>query len=222
MRMRRKPWARPELDASLIYIKNPHDYYGKWQTAFEKDQPLCLELGCGKGYFLSQKGPACPDKNFLGLDIKSDVLGNAKRNIEAAYGSAECPNMRIAAFNIEKITLILSPEDKVDEIYINFCNPWPKPKHRKHRLTHTRQLESYKTFLRKDGLIYFKTDDDELFKDSLVYFKEAGFSLKFTTYDLHSDPWPDNYLTEYEEKFTREGVKIKALIAKNMRDKTGE
>ena len=120
MRMRRKPWARPELDASEVYIKNPHDYYENWQSAFDKEQPLVMELGCGKGGFISQKAFMHPEKNFIALDINSEVLAIAKRNIEAVYGSTHCPNVKITAFDIERIPLVVSPKDTVEEIYINF------------------------------------------------------------------------------------------------------
>ena len=103
----------------------------------------------------------------------------------------------------------------VDRIYINFCNPWPKGKHKKRRLTHPRQLESYKTFLASDGLIYFKTDDDELFEESLEYFETSGFEIVKKTYDLHNDMiFEENVVTEHEKMFSEEGIKIKALIAK--------
>ena len=111
--------------------------------------------------------------------------------------------------------MILSEEDKIDRIYINFCNPWPKGKHRKKRLTHTRQLEKYKVFLKEDGEIYFKTDDDDLFNSSLKYFEETGFKIIKKTYDLHSKPnfWY-NIETEHEKMFSEQGIKIKAIIAK--------
>ena len=101
---------------------------------------------------------------------------------------------------------------------INFCNPWPKGKHRKKRLTHTRQLEKYKQFLQKNGEIYFKTDDDDLFESSIHYFKESGFEIEKVTKDLHSEDIFDgrNIETEHEKMFSEQGVKIKALIAKKL------
>lgn len=215
MRMRRKPWARPELDASLVYIKNPHDFYGRWQEAFDRPRPLCLELGCGKGSFISQKAKLHPEKNFLAFDIKSEVLATAKRNIEAVYGSPHCPNVKITAFDIERIPLVVSEKDVVEEIYINFCNPWPKDRHKKRRLTHTRQLEKYKTFLKPGGKIYFKTDDDGLFTESLDYFRLSGFEIEFITYDMSEKSLPENIVTEHEKMFTEQGIKIKGLIAVN-------
>ena len=111
--------------------------------------------------------------------------------------------------------LILDKKDEVQRIYINFCNPWPRGKHRKKRLTHSIQLEKYKEFLEKNGEIYFKTDDDELFNDSLNYLESSGFEIIKKTYDLHNEPiFERNIETEHEKMFSEQGIKIKALIAK--------
>ena len=144
------------------------------------------------------------------------MLGLAKRKIEETYKEEEkeIDNVLITRFDIERILLILDAKDKIDRIYINFCNPWPKGKHRKKRLTHTRQLEKYKVFLKEDGEIHFKTDDDDLFASSLLYFEESGFEIIRKTYDLHSEKDWKNIKTEHEEMFTNQGIKIKALIAK--------
>lgn len=145
------------------------------------------------------------------------MLGLAKRTVEQTYNEAnkEIDNVLLTRFDIERIGLILSKEDNIKRIYINFCNPWPKGKHRKKRLTHTRQLEKYKEFLANDAEIYFKTDDDDLFRASLGYFEEAGFEIINKTYDLHSEPiWENNIETEHEKMFSKQGIKIKALIAK--------
>lgn len=121
----------------------------------------------------------------------------------------------LTRFDIERIGLILDKKDKVQRIYINFCNPWPRGKHRKKRLTHTRQLEKYKEFLVPNGEVYFKTDDDDLFIASLEYFEEAGFEIVEKTYDLHNEPiFEKNIETEHEKMFTEQGIKIKALIAR--------
>ena len=111
--------------------------------------------------------------------------------------------------------LILDKTDEIERIYINFCNPWPKGKHRKKRLTHTRQLEKYKTFLKEHGEIYFKTDDDDLFDSSIKYFEETGFKIERLTRDLHSNNiFENNIVTEHEIMFSEQGIKIKALIAR--------
>lgn len=218
MRIRFKPWARPELEASKFYIDNPEDYKGKWKTLFKnKENPIHLELGCGKGNFISNLAVKNENINYIAIDVVDAMLGLAKRNIEEKYQeeNKEISNVYLTRFDIERILLMLDKKDKIERIYINFCNPWPRGKHHKKRLTHTRQLEKYKEFLKEDGQIYFKTDDDNLFNDSILYFKECGFNIIKQTYDLETenDFW-DNIRTEHENMFMEQGIKIKALIAK--------
>ena len=218
MRIRYKPWARPELEASSFYEDNPEEYKGKWKEKFKnKENPIHLELGCGKGQFISRLASKNSNINYIAIDLVDAMLGLAKRNVEEEYKlqNKEIDNLILTRFDIERILLILNKEDNIKRIYINFCNPWPKGKHRKKRLTHTRQLEKYKQFLNDNGEIYFKTDDDDLFNSSLIYFEEAGFEIVKKTYDLHSesDFW-DNIETEHEKMFSEQGIKIKALIAK--------
>ena len=221
MRIRYKKWARPELEASNFYVDNPENLRGRWKDFFKNPNlPLNLELGCGKGNFISQLASSNLNTNYIAIDLVDAMLGLAKRNVEKVYfeKNIEPTNIVLTRFDIDRILLILNNEDKIDRIYINFCNPWPKGKHRKKRLTHTRQLEKYKTFLKDGGKIYFKTDDDDLFLSSLSYFEEAGFKIIKKTFDLHSENnfWEDieNIETEHEKMFTDEGIKIKALIAK--------
>ena len=222
MRIRFKPWARPELEASSFYRDNSEELKNKWIQEFKnQDNPIHLELGCGKGQFISQLAVQNSSTNYIAIDLVDAMLGLAKRNVEQEYQeqNKEIDNVILTRFDIERITLILGEKDNIKRIYINFCNPWPKGKHRKKRLTHTRQLEKYKTFLAQDGEIYFKTDDDGLFNASLVYFEESGFDILKKTYDLHSEPiWENNIETEHEKMFSEQGIKIKALIAKNSKN----
>lgn len=217
MRIRRKPWARPELAACPFCIDDPENHIGHWHELFPKRQPLHLELGCGKGGFMARKALQNPQINFLAVDIKSDILGLTKRNIEKAYEQAgkEVDNVRIFAYDIERILQVLDRNDEVERIYINFCNPWPKKKHKKKRLTYPRQLFFYQEFLKDGGEIWFKTDDDELFEESLDYFAMCGFTQKFITYDLAASGFAENIVTEHEQMFMDQGIKIKFLIAKN-------
>lgn len=222
MRIRYKKWARPELEASKFYIDNPEEWKGKWKTFFENpNNPIHLELGCGKGQFISNLASNNLNINYIAIDLVDAMLGLAKRNVEQEYNEkkTDTKNIALTRFDIERILMILAPEDNIQRIYINFCNPWPKGKHRKKRLTHTRQLEKYKEFLTEDGEIYFKTDDDDLFNSSLLYFKECGFEIIEKTYDLHTEPiFEKNIETEHEKMFSNQGIKIKALIAKIKRN----
>lgn len=216
MRMRKKKWAQPELDACEFYIQNPTDYKGKWSEFFKNSNPIELEVGCGKGTFVAQKGFQNPDINFVAVDLISDMLAVGRRNIASLYGEAqrECKNIALVPFNVEKISDIIGKDDKIAKMYINFCNPWPRGKHNKRRLTYPNKLVQYKEFLCPGGEIHFKTDDDELFEDSIGYFKESGFEITYLTRDLHSSDVTDNICTEHEKMFSEQGILIKYLVAK--------
>ena len=216
MRLRKKPWARPELEACNFFIINPSENKGKWRESFNNDNPIYLELGCGKGTFIAVHGSENKDINYIAIDIKDEVLVLAKRNIEKAYKekNEEVNNLKLMAQEIGLIEDVFSKDDIVSRIYINFCNPWPKERHKKRRLTFSKQLEKYKTFLTENGEIYFKTDDDNLFEESLEYFKEAGLNVEYITYDLHNSDVKGNVRTEHENMFSEQGIKIKFLIAR--------
>ena len=217
MRLRRKPWARPELAACPFSVDHPTEWRGEWASHFARpEQPIDLELGCGKGGFISVKASRTPERNFIAVDIKSEVLALAKRKSEAAYAAAGRPidNLFIMSQEIELITDMLAPEDRIERIYINFCNPCPKKRSWKHRLTHTRQLEKYKTFLVPNGDLFLKTDDDLLFDATLEYLAEAGFTVVEQTRDLPLDHPADAIITEHENMFREQGIPIKYLRAK--------
>ena len=231
MRMKFKPWAREELETSPFYIDNPLEYKNKWKTVFEKEQKLYIELGCGKGNFIAKLSKQNQNINYIAVDLVDAMLGMAKRNVEAEYGIRKSTdaekvedeiekqkvvkNLKLIRYDISRISDIFGKNDDIKRIYINFCNPWPRGKHHKKRLTHKRQLEQYKQFL--NGEIFFKTDDDNLFADSINYFKEIGYSIQKITYDLSNENnfWngEENIETEHEKMFKSEGIKIKALIA---------
>ena len=177
MRMRFKPYAHDELMAADFHVHEPLIWGGKWHAQYARpEQPFVLELGCGKGGFISQLACAHPENNYLGI-----------------------------------------AQDTVSRIYINFCNPWSKnASSNKHRLTYPRQLIQYREFLKDGGEIYFKTDDDDLFRDSLEYFPASGYEITWKTFDLHENEPEWNIRTEHEGMFTEMGIKIKALIAKKL------
>lgn len=215
MRIRRRKWAKQELEEAVFYIDNPSIYKNKWQEQFPKSQPLHVELGCGKGNFMANLATRHREINYIAVDMIEAMLGLSKRNIEQAYQNQNPENLFLIRANVERILEVFGEKDTVDRIYINFCNPWPRGKHNKRRLTHTKQLENYKTFLKKEGEIYFKTDNDELFEASLEYFQNSGFQIIAQTKDLHKTPiFEENIITEHEKMFSEEGTAIKALIAK--------
>ena len=144
MRMRFKLTRGPSCSPPTSTSTTPSTCRGSGTPSSPRpEQPLVLELGCGKGGFLSQLAAAHPENNYLGIDITDKVLILAKRKIEAAYAAAGRPidNVRIMSADIERIRSIMTPADTVSRIYINFCNPWSKNAgSNKHRLTHPRQL----------------------------------------------------------------------------------
>ena len=222
MRIRYNPQARPELAAWEYYIDEPERLRGRWAQQFARPQPMALELGCGKGGFMAQMAPAHPETNFIALDIKSEMLVLAKRKAEEAYAAAGRPmdNLLMTAVDIERIFLIMDENDRFGEIYINFCPPCPKCRQHKHRLTHPRQLLQYRTLMPEGAEIYFKTDDDDLFRDSVGYFPAAGFEITWQTCDLHREEPAWNIRTEHEGMFSEQGIPIKALIARKGPDST--
>ena len=219
MRIRKKKWAEPELSVCNFYVKNPEENAGKWMQAFKKEQPLYLEIGCGKGGFAGQLALKNPDKNIIALDIKVDMLGVGRRTIVKLFEDAgktqdDITNLLLVKYNVEMLDKIITADDKIDRLFINFCNPWPRAKHKKRRLTYYKKLEMYKTFLKPDSEIRFKTDDDELFDESLEYFEQSGYESLYLTRDLHASDVTDNIETEHEKMFSEKGIKIKYLIAR--------
>ena len=215
MRLRKKYWARPELETSHIVITDQYDHKGKWNEEFKNNNEIHLELGCGKGRFISEKSRRDLDINFVGIDLKDEVLVFALRKVIEVreVEGGQNINVRLMPMNIMLIDDVFA-KDEISRIYINFCNPWPKDRHNKRRLTHTKFLTSYKKFLKPGSEVWFKTDDTELFEESVEYFKECGFEILFSTYDLHNSDFKDNVVTEYEAKFTEIGKKAMFLQAK--------
>ena len=219
MHMRTKKWAKPELAVCPYFTDEAETLRGHWHERFPKDQPLYLELGCGKGVSTAAMVYDNRDKNFVAMDITCNVLGDTRRNIARTYGEEPVDNVVIARYDIEYIRNVFAPEDRIERIYINFCNPWTKrPKYAKRRLTHPRQLMQYRDFLVDGGEIWFKTDDTPLFTESLPYFEACGFDMRYLTSDLHAAGFAPNYVSEHEQKFTALGVPIKFVI---MRKKPG-
>lgn len=219
MRIRKKKWAEPELSVCDFYVKNPEEYAGKWQSAFKSKQPLHLEIGCGKGTFAGKLALLHPEYNIIALDIKIDMLGVGRRTIVKLFEEnnktqEDINNLLLVNYNVEQLDSIIKPEDKIERLYINFCNPWPRERHKKRRLTYYKKLEMYKSFLKKDAEIRFKTDDDGLFDESLEYFEQSGYEILYLTRDLHASDVKENIETEHEKMFSSEGIKIKYCVAR--------
>lgn len=209
MRLRRKPWideAIHDFDDFVFPQDRPasEEQRGKWNSdVFKREAPLFVELGTGKGDFISQLAQQNPDKNFIGIEAQQGVIYPAAKKVRAL----DLPNVRLLVFDINDIEKIFA-EREVAGFYINFCDPWPKARHAKRRLTHVSFLERYRKLLAVNGKLVFKTDNRPLFDFSLEQFEEAGLTVENVSYDLHAENPVDNIMTEYERKFSGLGEKI--------------
>ena len=208
MRLRRKPWvdeAIHDFDDFVFPKDRPagEEQKGRWDEVFGRQAPLYVELGTGKGDFISQLAQRHPEVNFIGIEAQQDVLYSAAKKVRELGLS----NVRLLVFDINSIENIFA-EHEVSQFYINFCDPWPKARHAKRRLTHIGFLRRYERLLKKPGRLIFKTDNRPLFDFSLEQFEEAGLKVEDVSYDLHSENRPDNIMTEYERKFSGFGEKI--------------
>lgn len=208
MRMRHKPWALPEMQQDDKFFETPRGLKGKWQAEFGNDWPIDLEIGCGRGDFISDLADREPNRNYIAMDLKNEVLVYALRKVN----DAELANVRILSMKAEELDEVFAPGE-ISTVYINFANPWPKASQNKRRLTHTRFLSLYRLFLREDSIIQFKTDDEGLYAASLEYFPEAGYEILYHTDDLPVD-YPGNIQTEYESKFRDFGMPIYRIDAR--------
>ncbi|MGN0166299.1 MAG: tRNA (guanosine(46)-N7)-methyltransferase TrmB [Lachnospiraceae bacterium] len=209
MRLRNIPGARDEIAESRFVVQNPEDRKGKWRESFGNNNPLHIEVGMGKGQFILKLAEQNPDINYIGIEKFSSVLIRAVEKQELA----ELPNLLFIRFDAEDIETLFD-KDEVDRIYLNFSDPWPKDRHAKRRLTSTRFMARYKTFLKPEGYVAFKTDNVDLFRFSLESVEEAGWELKDVTFDLHNSPYNEgNIMTEYEERFSAKGNPICRLVA---------
>ena len=210
MHMRRKKWARPELSVCPFYTIGGEEYRGHWRERFpEPERPLHLEMGCGKGVSTALMAADNPGINYVAVDISADVLGDARRNIVRECGE-DVSNVQLVLKDICFFDRIFAGDERVERIYISFCNPWTeKPKQEKRRLTHPRQLIQYRQAMIPQGEIWFKTDDETLFQDSRAYFDLCGFEEVYMTEDLHGAGFKPNYISEHERKFIDMGIPIK-------------
>ena len=208
MRLRNVKGARDTIGNSPYVIKDEQESKGKWRDIFGNDNPIHIEIGMGKGQFISQLAVANPDINYIGIEKFSSVLVRAieKREI------LEINNLFFIRMDAEYIANVFE-KDEVARIYLNFSDPWPKDRHAKRRLTSKQFLERYDQILVGDGEVIFKTDNRELFDFSLEEIKESKWELVNFTFDLHNSPYVEgNIMTEYETRFVKEGKPINRLV----------
>ena len=204
MRVRNRKGATELLEAHPQYvILNPADANGRWQEIFGNDHPIHVEVGSGKGAFVSGMAKANPEINYIGIDIQKSVLSYALDKVLAT----DVPNIKLLWVDGSDLTDYFE-EGEIDRLYLNFSDPWPKKRHEKRRLTYQSFLATYQQILPENGEIHFKTDNRGFFEYSLVSFSQYGMKLKGVWLDLHASDFEDNVLTEYEQKFANKGQVI--------------
>lgn len=213
MRLRNIPGADDAIMRHPIAIKNEKEYRGKWNTLFENDHPIHIEIGMGKGQFLLTLAKQNPEINYIGIERYSSVLLRALEKFDTEE-FCELKNIRFICMDAMELPEVFDKEE-VEKIYLNFSDPWPKARHARRRLTSVPFLTQYDKVLAKDGVVEFKTDNRGLFEFSLEQVEEAGWKLLGHTFDLHHDEEMNcgNVMTEYEEKFSSMGNPIHKLIA---------
>lgn len=211
MRLRKVKGASETIAAHPeIVIPNGEELKGNWQSVFEKEQPIYIEVGMGKGQFMIGMAKQNPHLNFIGIEKFDSVMVRA---LEKVLEAGELPNLKLLKIDAEDLTDIFAGNE-VEGVYLNFSDPWPKPRHAKRRLTHENFLTRYEQITVPNGYLRFKTDNRLLFEYSLVSVTGYGMKLEDVALDLHQREALDwNIMTEYEEKFSAKGQPIYRLEA---------
>lgn len=210
MRLRNIRGAKEAIAASPYVVQDAQQYRGRWSEFFGNCHPLHIEIGMGKGQFITSLAQKNPGINYIGIELYESVLIRAVTKREAI---GECPNLIFLRYGAEHLEGVFAPGE-VERIYLNFSDPWPKERHAKRRLTSKEFLLRYVKFLQPTGQIEFKTDNRALFDFSLNQAEEMGWQLEEISYDLHHSPYMEgNIMTEYEERFSALGNPIHRLVA---------
>lgn len=219
MRLRNIPRAESVLEAHDKVIKNEKELEGRWKEVFGNDNPVYIEIGMGKGQFLTEMAARHPDRNYIGIERYSSVLLRAVERLDKLEADSRAlKNIRFICMDAAQIGEVFE-KGEVRGIYLNFSDPWPKKRHARRRLTSREFFVRYDQVLAPEGRVEFKTDNQDLFRFSLEEADEAGWRVLMSTWDLHSDPDMNrgNVMTEYEEKFSAKGNPICKLIAGRQR-----
>ncbi len=211
MRMRKKRHFDERLEkVSQRLVKSPLEQKGKWAELFGNSNPIYIEIGSGKGRFISEMARLHPDINFIAVDVIPDcILMALEKTADGEY-----KNLRFMIEDAAKLGECFE-KGEIDRVYLNFSDPWKKKKQAKRRLTHQNFLNVYKTFLKKDGSVCFKTDNRALFEFSLNSIAaDRDFLMSNISLDLHNSDFEGNVMTEYEQKFSEQGYPIYRLEAK--------
>lgn len=209
MRVRKRKGAEEHINNHRdLVIENPELSKGKWHELFGNNNPIHIEVGSGKGAFITGMAINNPNINYIGIDIQLSVLSYALDKVL----ESGLKNIRLLRVDGSSLTNYFD-DNEIDLLYLNFSDPWPKTKHEKRRLTYKSFLDTYKQILPPKGEIHFKTDNRGLFEYSLVSLTQYGMTLKQVWLDLHASNFEGNVLTEYEAKFSNKGQVIYRLEA---------
>ncbi|MGG1663584.1 tRNA (guanosine(46)-N7)-methyltransferase TrmB [Brevibacillus sp. NRS-1366] len=204
MRLRNIPGAESALREYPTFVDNPVSYKGRWKERFGNDNPIHIEIGCGKGRFINTLAQRHPDVNFIAVELKAEVVLRAVQRTEYR----EIPNLAFVQFDAAMLTDLFA-DHEISRVYLNFSDPWPKTRHAKRRLTYASFLGTYRRVLKEAGEIHLKTDNEPLFEFSLNQFASERFQMRHITFDLHESKLAaDNVMTEYEERFSSRGQRI--------------
>ena len=206
MRLRNNKNAKGILEDSNYVIKNIEEYKGKWNKVFNNKNDIYIEIGCGKGNFIIENAKAHPENNYIGIEKYDTVLMYAVKKIEE-----DIPNLKFIRMDALDIDKVFNKE--ISLIYLNFSDPWPKNRCAKRRLTHENFLKLYDNIFKKDKIIFMKTDNMHLFEFSIESLSNYGYKLKNVSLDLHNSDIEENFMTEYEKKFSEKGFRINRLEA---------
>lgn len=210
MRLRNVKGSRETISESIFVIQDPKNHKGNWREIFPQSQPLHIEIGMGKGRFITNLARLHPNINYIGIEKYSSVLVRALEKV----AEEELPNLKFIRMEAEDLCEIFD-KNEVSHIYLNFSDPWPKDRHAKRRLTSRQFLNRYNFILSEEGTIEFKTDNKDLFQFSLKEVEHSVFRLQAMTEDLHHSALAEgNIMTEYEERFSSLGAPIQKLILK--------
>ncbi len=206
-RLRKNNKATDILHECKIFIKNPELYKGKWNELFGNQNPIQIEIGCGKGRFIYQLAQLNKNINYIAIDKYDTVL----LKLVKKEGIKDIENLRVISIDANLIEDYFS-KGEIDKIYLNFSDPWPKARHEKRRLTSPGYINKYYSILKDKGLVEFKTDNIKLFDYTVETLKDHDYEIIYLTYDLHNEKDVFNIMTEYEEKFSNQDFKINKLI----------
>lgn len=203
LRKRADTPAKMEKYSAFYLINQAEEKQGKWAEVFGNDNPIHLEIGCGKGKFVIGLAEQNPDINYIAMELQEEVVAQALKKT-THHG---VKNVRFVRANANCVDTLFA-QGEIDRIYLNFSDPWPKSRHYKRRLTYRDYLKLYSQILKEGGWVHFKTDNLRLFEFSLNEFAAMDLTMKHISLDLHRCPVEGDIMTEYEEKFSGLGFKI--------------